>query len=74
MAKMYVRWDQWFPTSGLDSYQGREASDVGSLEYFIAKSVVIKNKKNNLNSYSDRDNVIVESEFTDFIHTRAVRF
>jgi len=45
MAAKYVRLDHWFPTSGLDPHQGREGSDVESLEGCLEKSIIMKKIK-----------------------------
>lgn len=42
MATKYFRLYNWFPTSGLDPHQGREGSDVLSLEGFMEKSIIMK--------------------------------
>ena len=36
---------QWFPISGRDTNEGRMGSDVGSLEGFMKKSLIMKKIK-----------------------------
>jgi hypothetical protein len=75
MATKYVSLDHWSPTSGLDPHQGREGSDVESLEGFMEKSIIMKKSKFvYLNSNNDRDNVSTESAFINFKHAGAIKF
>ena len=45
MATKHVHLDQWFPTSSLDTHQGREGSDVELLEGLMEKSIIMKKSK-----------------------------
>jgi hypothetical protein len=72
MATNYVRLGQWFPTSDLDPHQGREGSDVESLEGFVEKSIIMKKSKF-VSEFSDRDNVSIDSAFINFKYAGAIK-
>ena len=65
--------DQWFPPSGRDPNQGPGASDVGSREGFLENSIIIK-KITILSKFkqNDRENLVIESVFINFKHSRPV--